>query len=336
MIYQAIFQKKLPDGKVSCNLCAHRCHIAPGKRGICRVRENRQGILYSLVYGKLVAANVDPIEKKPLYHFQPGSLSYSIATAGCNLSCSHCQNHQISLEAPLMDPIPGTLTTPEKVVQDALRSSCRSISYTYTEPTVYMEYARDCATLARENGISNVFVTNGFMTEESAKFAAEFLDAANVDLKGATEQHYKQICGAKLEPVLDTIKRLHEMGVWLEITTLLIPGLNDSRGALEFMSGFIASVDPKIPWHISRFSPTWKMTDRPPTPVESLKLAEKVGKEAGLNYVYLGNVSLGEDITACGACGGPMIVRRGFSVGENMITKDGTCPGCNSPFDGVV
>ena len=172
MTTPALFQEQLPDNAVRCNLCAHRCRIAPGKRGVCRVRENRGGVLYSLVYGNLVAANIDPIEKKPLYHFQPGSLSYSIATAGCNMSCSHCQNHQISLEAPLMDPIPGTPCSPENVVQAALRSSCRSISYTYTEPGVYMEYAKDCADLAKENEISNVFVTNGFLTEESAEFAS--------------------------------------------------------------------------------------------------------------------------------------------------------------------
>ncbi|MDT8367133.1 MAG: AmmeMemoRadiSam system radical SAM enzyme [bacterium] len=335
MTTPALFQEKLPDGAVRCSLCAHRCRIVPGKRGICRVRENRGGTLFSLVYGKLVAASVDPIEKKPLYHFQPGSLSYSIATAGCNMSCTHCQNYQISLEAPKRDPIPGNRTTPEEVLQAAVRTGCRSISYTYTEPAVFMEFARDCGVLAHEEGLSNVFVTNGFMTGESTRFAGEFLDAANVDLKGATEEHYRKICGAALAPVLETIETLHEIGVWLEVTTLLIPGLNDDRGALEFIAGFIASVDTKIPWHISRFHPTYKMTDRPPTPVESLQLAEKIGQEAGLKYVYLGNVSLGEDITRCSACEAPLIVRLGFSVTENRITDQGTCPGCGAEFDGI-
>lgn len=336
MTIPASFQEELSDNAVRCNLCAHRCRITDGKRGVCQVRENRGGILYSLVYGKLVAANVDPIEKKPLYHFQPGSLSYSIATAGCNMSCTHCQNHQISLQAPLMDPIPGTPTDPESVVLGALRSSCSSISYTYTEPTVFMEYAKDCAELARERGISNVFVTNGFMTGESARSAGKFLDAANVDLKGATEEHYKTICGASLGPVLETIRILHGMGVWIEVTTLVIPGLNDRRGDLEFIAGFIASVDKKIPWHISRFHPVYKMTDRPPTPLESLQLAKKIGKEAGLKYVYLGNVSLGDDMTRCSGCGETLIVRRGFAVAEKMITREGNCPGCKAPFDGVV
>ena len=332
----ALFQKQLPDDAVRCDLCAHRCRVALGKKGVCRVRENRGGTLYSLVYGKLVASNVDPIEKKPLYHFQPGSLSYSIATAGCNMSCTHCQNYQISMEAPYMDPIPGNRTTPEEVVQTALRTGCKSIAYTYTEPVIFMEFARDCGVLASEAGLANVFVTNGFMTEASARFAGDFLDAANVDLKGATEEHYRTICGASLAPVLETIRILHEIGTWLETTTLLIPGLNDDRSSLEFMAGFIADVDPGIPWHISRFFPTYKMMDRPPTPVESMQLAEKIGREAGLRHVYLGNVSMGEDITRCHACSAVLIRRSGFSVGENRITPEGGCPECGAPFEGIV
>ena len=190
MPFEGILYERNPDSSTSCRLCAHYCIIKTGKRGICRVRENRAGTLYSLVYGKLVARNADPIEKKPLYHFEPGTLSYSIATAGCNMSCSHCQNYQISMLASRTDPIPGHESTPNEVVSDAIRTGCSSISYTYTEPTVFMEFARDCAAQASRAGLSNVFVTNGYMSEESAVLAGEFLEAANVDLKAATEEHW--------------------------------------------------------------------------------------------------------------------------------------------------
>lgn len=336
MSREAVLYQKEPENFVTCILCAHRCRIAPGKKGICGVRENRGGTLYSLVYGRLVARNIDHIEKKPLFHFQPGSMSYSIATAGCNLSCSHCQNYQISKEAVEQTPVPGWDVSPEEVVRSAVHGGCRSISYTYTEPIVFMEFARDCASGASEEGLANVFVTNGFLTDEATDLSSQFLDAANVDLKGASEEHYRKVCGARLQPVLDTIEKLHKSGVWLEVTTLVIPELNDDKLSLQFIASFIASIDPSIPWHISRFFPTYKMVDRPPTPVQTLKLAEKIGREAGLLYVYLGNIPLEGDTTFCPHCGHTLIERSGYTVCSLDITEDGNCGNCGAKFDGRI
>ena len=336
MPFEGILYERNPDSSTKCRLCAHYCTIKTGKRGICRVRENRGGTLYSLVYGKLVARNVDPIEKKPLYHFEPGTLSYSIATAGCNMSCSHCQNYQISMLASRTDPIPGHESTPNEVVSDAIRTGCSSISYTYTEPTVFMEFARDCAAQASRAGLSNVFVTNGYMSEESAVLAGEFLEAANVDLKAATEEHYRKICGAGLQPVLDTIRTLHEAGVWIEVTTLVIPGHNDDDASLDFIASFIASLDSVIPWHISRFFPTYNLQDVPPTPIDTLEKAGRIGEEAGLKHVYLGNVPGKSDETKCSSCASVLIRRAGFGVKELNITEDGHCKSCREPFDGVM
>ena len=336
MSFEGILYERNPDSSTKCRLCAHYCTIKTGKRGICRVRENRGGTLYSLVYGKLVARNVDPIEKKPLYHFEPGTLSYSIATAGCNMSCSHCQNYQISMLASRTDPIPGHESTTNEVVSDAIRTGCSSISYTYTEPTVFMEFARDCAAQASRAGLSNVFVTNGYMSEESAVLAGEFLEAANVDLKAATEEHYRKICGAGLQPVLDTIRTLHEAGVWIEVTTLVIPGHNDDDASLDFIASFIASLDSIIPWHISRFFPTYNLQDVPPTPIDTLEKAGRIGEEAGLKHVYLGNVPSMSDETKCSTCGSVLIRRAGFRVKELNITEDGHCKSCREPFDGLM
>jgi len=337
MPFEGILYDKNPDSSVKCRLCAHYCSIKNGKRGICGVRENRDGTLYSLVYGKLIAANVDPIEKKPLYHFEPGSLSYSIATAGCNMSCRHCQNYQISLLAPQEDPIPGHITTPEEVVREALSRGCDSISYTYTEPTIFMEFARDCAIQARTAGLTNVFVTNGYMSEESAALAGAFLDGANVDLKGATEEHYRKVCKAGLQPVLDTIKTLHEAGVWLEITTLVIPGYNDDTTSLEFLANCIASIDKSIPWHLSRFFPTYNLQDAPPTPLKTIERAVRVGEKAGLNYVYPGNVpgGMGNE-TLCPECGKILILRDGFTAQPVNLTGEGNCLICGAGFEGVL
>lgn len=336
MSFEGILYDKLPDSTTRCRLCAHYCTIRDGKRGICHVRENRGGTLYSLVYGKLVARNVDPIEKKPLYHFQPGSLAYSIATAGCNMSCKHCQNYQISLEAPRLDPIPGLDATPKEVVADALRAGCSSISYTYTEPTIFMEFARDCAVEAAGQGLTNNFVTNGFMSPESAALAAQFLDAANVDLKAATDDHYRKVCGARLQPVLDTIRTLHEAGVWIEVTTLVIPGYNDDDDSLRFIASFIASLDRAVPWHLSRFFPTYKLLDAPPTPVDTLERAGRIGEEAGLKYVYLGNVPGMGDETRCAHCQSVLISRSGYRVKALKVTGEGKCMTCGAQFDGRI
>jgi pyruvate formate lyase activating enzyme len=336
MSAEAILYEKEPEEAVSCHLCAHHCRIQPGKRGICQVRENRHGTLYSLVYGRVIAEHVDPIEKKPLYHFHPGSMSYSVATAGCNLSCDHCQNYQISKEAARLSPIPGKATSPGEILQAALSARCRSISYTYTEPTVFMEFALECARLAKGKGLGNVFVTNGFMSEAAADLASGFLDAANIDLKGATDEHYRKVCGGRLKPVLETIERLYEKGVWIEVTTLVIPGLNDDPASIEFIASFISSVDPAIPWHVSAFFPTYRMLDRPPTPLETLERAAEIGRKAGLRYIYLGNVHRNDDDTRCPGCGQALIERSRYMVKAVNVTDSNRCGNCGAEFDGKI
>ncbi len=331
---EALFYEKFEGHKVRCSLCAHHCAIDERKRGKCGVRENRGGTLYSLVYGKLISMNIDPIEKKPLFHFYPASSSMSISTAGCNFRCSHCQNYDISQYPKKNIDIPGQDATPEEVVNAAEKAGCKSISYTYTEPTVFFEFAYDCARLAHERGIKNVFVSNGYTGPEAVEAIAPFLDANNIDLKGDNE-FYKKICGAKLQPVLDTIKLMHELGVWLEITTLIIPGHNDSEEVLGGIIDFIKSVDPAIPWHVSQFYPTYELMDCPKTPLETLKMAREMGLERGLKYVYEGNVpGKGSESTYCPDCGELLVERFGYQVRSNRI-RDGKCFSCSRKIEGV-
>jgi pyruvate formate lyase activating enzyme len=333
---ESVLFERLKEKKIRCLACAHGCVIKPGRRGKCRVRENVDGTLMSLVFGKVVSMSVDPIEKKPLFHFLPGSRSLSMATVGCNLRCRHCQNYEIS-QFPRLRPdsgIPGEDMTPAQIVDNAAEARCESISYTYTEPTIFLEFAYETAVLARDRGIRNVFVSNGFMTSRSARLIAPLLDGNNIDLKG-DDEFYRDICGARLEPVQDTIALMKESGVWVEVTTLIIPGLNDSEKTLGEIAGFIAGIDPGIPWHVSRFHPTYKMLDRPSTPVESLRRAVRIGGEVGLKYVYEGNVpGGGGENTLCPACGSLLISRVGFRVEQNMLRK-GSCPNCGSLQAGV-
>jgi len=332
---RALFQESREGGKVLCGLCSHRCLIAPGHRGICAVRENRDGSLYSLVYDKLIARNIDPIEKKPLFHFLPGSLSYSIATPGCNFRCKHCQNADISqLPRDRGGLIVGEAVTPADVVNDALRHRCASISYTYTEPTIYFELAYETARLAREAGIRNVFVTNGYITPEALREIAPYLDAANIDLKGFTDDFYRNVCGARLQPVLDAIRLYKELGVWIEITTLVIPNHNDSESELGRIADFIRSLGAEVPWHVTRFHPTYKLVDQPSTPLATLKRARQIGINAGLRYVYEGNIPGEGEETLCWSCRKPLVKRFGFSVEENQV-RQGRCGYCGTAIDGV-
>ncbi len=335
MIREAMLWNPLEDGKVACRLCAHRCVIAPGKQGVCNVRENRDGRLETLVYGEVVAAHVDPIEKKPLYHFYPGSKALSIATPGCNFRCGFCQNWQIS-QAPRRKGggIAGEPFAPADVVRTALDQGCRSISYTYTEPTIFFEYAFDTARLAREAGLLNNFVTNGYMTAEALETIRPYLDAANVDLKAFKDETYKKICGARLEPVLETIRLMRRLGIWVEVTTLVVPGLNDGEEEAAAMARFIASVDPAIPWHISRFHPDFEYTEAPPTPVAALRAAAAAGRNAGLKHIYIGNVPGESEDTLCATCGFVLIRRRGFSVVVNALC-DSHCPSCGAVLAGL-
>ncbi|AOY59128.1 MULTISPECIES: AmmeMemoRadiSam system radical SAM enzyme [Desulfococcus] len=331
----ARFFHKLEDDKVQCHLCAHECIIDPGKRGICAVRENRAGTLYSLVYGRLISGNADPIEKKPLFHFLPGTRSYSIATVGCNFRCLHCQNYTISQWPRFHDgDIPGENQTPAQVVDQALATRSASIAYTYTEPTIFSEFAYDTALLAREKGLRNIFVSNGYMTEASATAMAAVIDGDNIDLKSFSDGFYRKVCKAKLQPVLDTIVRMKTLGVWVEVTTLLIPGLNDSDAELHDIARFLHSTGADIPWHVTAFYPTYKMLDRPATPVETLRRARDIGFAAGLRYVYTGNLpgDSGEN-TFCPVCNQLLIERRGFIVRRNRMVA-GACPDCGAMVDG--
>lgn len=333
---EAWLYEKLDGGRVRCHLCAHRCRIAEGEVGICGVRQNRQGVLYSLVYARPISQAVDPIEKKPLFHFYPGTTSYSVATVGCNFRCRFCQNADISQMPRDQGRIVGRHVPPEDIVEDALATGCRSISYTYTEPTVFFEYTRDIAVLARRAGLANNYVTNGYMTAEMLEVFYPYLDAANVDLKAFRDEFYRQQCGARLQPVLDSLRLMKQQGIWVEVTTLVIPGLNDDPGELRELAAFIAQeLGAETPWHVSRFHPMYKMLDRGSTPVQTLERAWAIGKEMGLRYVYVGNV-LGarEENTYCWNCGKLVIGRFGFSVRERHV-RDGKCAYCGAAIDGV-
>jgi len=333
---RAVLWESAEDKKVRCNLCNWRCLIADGKTGRCCVRRNIEGVLYSLTYDKICAANPDPIEKKPLFHFQPGTRSFSIATEGCNFQCEFCQNWHISQAAIEQGQIEGQSITPEKIVAAAVRDRCSSIAYTYTEPTIFMELCADCGILAKEKGLTNVFVSNGYMTIEAIDFAKEWLDGINVDLKAFTEDYYQRLCHARLAPVLDTIRYIaNETNIWMEITTLLIPGENDSVDELKQLTAFIAEqAGCDVPWHISRYGPNYKYDRAGPTPIDSLEQAARIGKDAGLRYIYLGNVPGSEhENTSCYNCGQLLIERVGYTIGKNVI-ENSCCPKCGTKIAG--
>jgi pyruvate formate lyase activating enzyme len=331
---EAMLYEKIVGNRVRCNLCAHHCVIADGKRGVCPVRENRGGVLYTLVYGQTISQNVDPVEKKPLYHFLPGSSAYSIATPGCNFRCQWCQNWQISQMPRERDIIAGRTTSPEEIVSNALITGSRSIAYTYTEPTVFFEYAYHIALLAHLDGLANIFVTNGYMSAEMLEIFHPYLDAANVDLKAFRKETYHHYVGAGFQPVLDNLKRIKQLGIWLEVTTLVIPDLTDDPAELRDAARFVAQeLGPDTPWHISRFYPDYKMTDRPPTPIKTLQRAREIGLEEGLQYVYLGNVP-GTSDTVCPNCGYVLVRRDSFWTVVSHITN-GICPVCSRPIAGI-
>jgi pyruvate formate lyase activating enzyme len=332
---EAMLYRTSSRQKVSCILCHHNCEIEPSKFGVCGVRQNRGGKLYTQVYGNIIAAQVDPIEKKPLYHFLPGSTSFSVATIGCNFHCPFCQNWQISQASKKKDSLlAGQECLPQEVVRAAKKHGCRSISYTYTEPTIYFEYAYDTAKLAKKDGLANVFVTNGDMSQDALEMIKPYLDACNVDLKAFSENFYKKMCGARLQPVLDSIRRMKDMDVWVEVTTLIIPGQNDSEEELTQIARFISELDPNIPWHISRFHPDYKYTDASATPLNSLRLAHNIGKNEGLHYIYIGNVLGESEGTVCPECQRILIHRHGFYVSDNKI-RESRCPFCRTLIAGI-
>jgi pyruvate formate lyase activating enzyme len=335
MLKEALLYKKLQGKKVSCFLCSHRCLINDENFGICQVRQNKGGVLYTYAYGEVVAANIDPIEKKPLFHVLPGSSSFSIAAAGCNFRCGFCQNWQISQKRESdKRGIGSKPMSPREIVADALSYKCKSISYTYTEPTIFFEYALETARLAKTKGLYNVFVTNGYMTKEALEMFQPYLDAANVDLKSFNDESYLRVCGAKLSPVLESIALMRKLNIWVEVTTLVVPGENDSIEELKGIASFLAATGREIPWHISRFHPDYKMTDKAPTALSKLKEAKQLGKDAGLRYVYIGNV-IEEEKTYCSKCARSLITRLGFDIVENNL-KNGKCPDCGAALDGLA
>jgi pyruvate formate lyase activating enzyme len=334
-MHLALFSEQKKNNIVKCNLCPHYCLIQEGKLGTCAVRKNVGGKLYSLVYGKTIAYHVDPIEKKPLFHFYPGSKIYSFATAGCNFRCDFCQNWDISqITKGKEGRIIGEEKTPEQIVNEAIKLGCKSIAMTYNEPTIFFEYAYDTCVLAKKKGLKTVFVSNGYITKEAIDKICPVLDANNIDLKSFSDEFYKKFCGAKLQPVLDAIKHYYNKGVWLEITTLIIPGENDSDKELNQIAEFIASVDPNIPWHISRFHPDYNMRDKMWTSSETLHKAYKIGRKAGLKYVYVGNIP-GDKLenTWCPKCDKLLLGRYGFEITENNVEK-GRCRFCSEEIKG--
>jgi len=319
--------------EVKCELCMHRCLIKPGRRGICGVRENREGKLVSLVYGKISAEQIDPVEKKPLFHFLPGTRTYSISTTGCNFTCLHCQNYALS---QIDQARTGYVSrSPLEVAQAAAIGGCESISYTYVEPTVFFEFAYDCCLAAKNIGLSNIFVSNGYMGEKAAMALVPVLDAINIDIKSFSNEFYRTICAARLHQVLENVRFFHQQGVWVEVTTLLIPGLNDSDDEISSIAEFIVAVNPDIPWHISGFRPMYRMLDRPPTRPDQLQKARDIGTRAGVNHVYVGNVHDGKgESTLCPVCHETVISRQAFTIRENRLTA-GACFSCGRSIAGV-
>jgi len=333
---EASFYTRESEDAVLCSLCPHRCKIAPGRRGICRVRENREGTLVSLVFGQPAAMHLDPIEKKPLFHFLPGSRAFSVSTVGCNLSCPFCQNHTLSVVERNLPVVSSRSVPPEEVVRQTEASGCESLCFTYSEPTIFFEYMLEMARLAKERGLKNTMVSNGYIEREPLEELAPYMDGANIDLKAFNDQTYSKILGGRLEPVLETIRSMKGLGIWCEVTTLVVPGMNDTEEELNAIAGFLAGCGPEIPWHVSRFHPSYKWTHLAPTPLKSLALALECGKRAGLKYVYAGNVP-GEpsESTCCPGCGKVVIERWGFSVGGLRLEPGGICSYCGTAIDGV-
>lgn len=331
---EAMLWERLNDD-VRCMLCNHHCTIPPGKTGICAVRKNVDGALRTLIYGMTSSIAVDPIEKKPLFHFCPGTDVLSLGTVGCNFRCLHCQNYTISMAR--VGDIPLYSISPDYVVEQAKRTGCRGVAWTYNEPTIWFEFTYDSSKIAKDNGLYSVYVTNGYMSEEALQEIAPYLDAMNIDVKAFNDEFYRKICGgAHLEPVLDTCVMAKSMGIHIELTYLIIPDYNDTeREIRNFARWVVETLGPDIPCHFTRFYPHYKMLDLPPTPMKRLNMAYNLAKEEGINYVYLGNIPHNEkENTYCHNCGKLLIERWGFNVVKYVI-KDGKCPYCGSVIPGV-
>lgn len=335
---ESYLYKKLDNEKVQCTTCAQNCVIESAKRGICGVRENIDGKLFALNYSKAIAVNIDPVEKKPLFHFLPGTKSLSVATVGCNLRCSNCQNYELSQGFKNVKKIPGQDLSPKDIVKLAVQNNLPSISYTYTEPTIFLEYALDIMKLAKKQGLKNCWVSNGFMSEQSRKLIMPYLDANNIDIKSFSDEFYKEQCGARLNPVLKTAKQMKKAGIWIEITTLIIPTLSDSEEMFEKIALFIKNeLGTETPWHVSQFSGaiSWKLQNLPETPVQVLEKAYEIGKKSGLKYVYTGNIpGLASEDTICSKCKTLAIDRTGYAV--QRYDKNGKCSKCKTSLNLIL
>ncbi len=330
---EALYYEKLSKRRVRCKLCPRYCVVSSGGRGFCRVRENRDGDYYTLVHSNPCAVHIDPIEKKPLFHFLPGTAALSIATAGCNFTCKNCQNYDISQARP--DDTVNVELRPGEVVTLAMKYDTPTIAYTYTEPTIFFEYMLETAQVARKNGVLNIYHSNGYINQEALVTLAQFLDGANVDLKGFSDEFYQEITGGTLSPVLQTLKTLKKYGVWLEITNLVIPTMNDSDEMIRELCVWIESeLGKATPVHFSRFYPQYKLQNLPPTPVETLRKAADIAHRSGLEYVYIGNVAgVEEENTYCPQCNKIIIGRTGYHVHTYKIEK-GTCAFCGGEIAG--
>ncbi|WP_432735047.1 AmmeMemoRadiSam system radical SAM enzyme [Maridesulfovibrio sp. FT414] len=336
MLHPARLWKKLKENKVQCRLCSYFCIIEPSAHGKCGVRQNVDGELMTKTYELVAAINIDPVEKKPLYHFLPGTSTFSLGTQGCNFGCTFCQNASLSQHPKTGRQITGQKVTPQTIVEAAIAHNCDSISFTYSEPTIFFELMQDTARLAHGNGLKNIMVSNGFQSPECIEELTGLIDAANIDLKAFNDDFYREICSGRLSPVLENIKHMKKNGWWIEITTLLIPGKNDSPDELKQLAAFIADeLGEEVPWHISRFHPDYKMQDCPVTPMQALSLARKIGVDAGLEYVYVGNVPGNEHSTSfCPSCKAEIIKRFGFDM-TNVGLEHGMCKYCGCKIDGV-
>lgn len=317
---------------VTCDLCPHHCCVGQNKTGRCSTRLNLGGVLYAINYGKLVAACPDPVEKKPLYHFNPGHQSYSIASAGCNFKCRNCQNSSISQQKAM--GLTCQETHPNEIILAAQKSNCHSISFTYTEPTTLFEYIHDVATLALKQNLNTIMVSNGYMSNQCIEALAPLIHAINIDLKSMSSLFYREFCHGELEPVLNTILNFHRLGVHVELTTLLIPGMNDSSQELNEIADFIHSVHPHIPWHISRFHPAYRLSHLPPTSTTTLLMARHIGTLHGLQHVYIGNAPEIKNHTKCSQCNTILIRRDGFLTNMDNL-QYGACGQCGFPLFGM-
>lgn len=329
---EALFYKKLKNTIVQCRLCPHYCTIKNNELGRCKVRKNIDGKVYSLSYEHPVALNVDPIEKKPLYHFLPGEKAFSVGMAGCNLKCQHCQNWDISQKGP--EELPTPKISAKEIIEQTKKHNCPIIAYTYSEPLVSYEYVLEIAKLAKKQGLKNVIVSNSFINPEPLKNLCKYIDAANIDLKSINDGFYKKICGARVNPVLESLKILKAEGVWLEITNLIIPGLNDSDKDVKELVSWIKENLGDAVLHFTAFYPTYKLSHLHPTPASKLQKARKIAIDAGMMHVYTGNIIGGEDNTYCPKCGFLLIKRRLFSIIENNLNKS-RCYKCNEKIDGI-